>query len=91
MPDWAKLFTAYGVEVMSMDQSNLFSDEFLEGMAKPGLFACIVRLDPDQLYFPKLTSKVLPSGQMASSALHEMSPKLPEEIARQVFKWIEVD
>jgi acetolactate synthase-1/2/3 large subunit len=60
-------------------------------MAKPGLFACIVRLDPDQLYFPKLTSKVLPSGQMASSALHEMSPKLPEEIARQVFKWIEVD
>ena len=91
MPDWAKLFTAYGVEVMSMDQSNLFSEEFLEGMAKPGLFACIVRLDPDQLYFPKLTSKVLPSGQMASSALHEMSPKLPEEIALQVFKWIEVD
>ena len=91
MPDWAKLFTAYGVEVMSMDQGNLFSEEFLEGMAKPGLFACIVRLDPDQLYFPKLTSKVLPSGQMASSALHEMSPKLPEEIALQVFKWIEVD
>jgi acetolactate synthase-1/2/3 large subunit len=91
MPDWAKLFNAYGVEVMSMDQNNLFSKEFLEGMARPGLFACIVRLDPDQLYFPKLTSKVLPSGQMASSALHEMSPKLPEEIALQVFKWIKVD
>ena len=90
MPDWIKIFSAYGVEVMSMDQSNLFSKEFLEGMARPGLFACIVRLDPDQLYFPKLTSKVLPSGQMASSALHEMSPKLPEEIACQVFKWIEV-
>ena len=91
MPDWTKLFAAYGIEVMSMDQSNLFSDEFRRGMEKPGLFACIVRLDPDQLYFPKLTSKVLPSGQMASSALHEMSPKLPEEIANHVFKWIKVD
>lgn len=91
MPDWIKLFSAYGIEVMSMDQSNLFSDEFCRGMKKPGLFACIVRLDPDQLYFPKLTSKVLPSGQMASSALHEMSPKLPVEIANQVFKWIKVD
>ena len=91
MPDWTKLFGAYSIDVMSMDQSNLFSDEFRRGMEKPGLFACIVRLDPDQLYFPKLTSKVLPSGQMASSALHEMSPKLPEEIANQVFKWIKVD
>jgi acetolactate synthase-1/2/3 large subunit len=91
MPDWTKLFDAFGIEVMSMDQKNLFSQEFREGMEKPGLFACIVRLDPDQLYFPKLTSKVLPSGQMASSALHEMNPKLSEEIAIQVFKWIKVD
>ncbi len=91
MPDWTKLFAAYGVEVMSMDQDNLFSQEFVEGMTRPGVFACIVRLDPDQLYFPKLTSKVLPSGQMASSALHEMSPKLPEDIAIEVFRWIKVD
>jgi acetolactate synthase-1/2/3 large subunit len=90
MPDWTKLFAAYGVEVMSMDQRNLYSPEFQEGMTRPGLFACIVRLDPDQLYFPKLTSKVLPSGQMASSALHEMSPKLPEDIALEVFRWIKV-
>lgn len=89
MPDWIKLFDAYNIPVMSMDKSNLFSPEFVNGMEKPGPFACVVRLDPDQLYFPKLTSKVLPSGQMASSALHEMSPPLPEAFARKVFKWIE--
>jgi acetolactate synthase-1/2/3 large subunit len=89
MPDWIKLFDAYNIPVMSMDKSNLFSPEFVNGMEKPGPFACVVRLDPDQLYFPKLTSKVLPSGQMASSALHEMSPPLPEALARKVFKWIE--
>jgi acetolactate synthase-1/2/3 large subunit len=89
MPDWIKLFDAYNIPVMSMDKSNLFSPEFVTGMEKTGPFACVVRLDPDQLYFPKLTSKVLPSGQMASSALHEMSPPLPEALARKVFKWIE--
>ena len=91
MPDWVKLFEAYGVEVMSMDQTNIFSEEFKRGMERTGVFACIVRLDPDQLYFPKLTSKVLPSGQMASSALHEMSPALPSEVALKVFKWLKVD
>ncbi len=89
MPDWLKIFEAYGIPAMSMNRTNLFSQEFQVGMEKSGPFACIVRLDPDQLYFPKLTSKVMPNGQMASSALHEMSPPLPEEIARKVFKWIE--
>ena len=66
----------------------MFSAKFLEGMSRRGPFACVVRLDPDQLYFPKLTSKVLPSGQMASSALHEMSPPLSSELAGKVFRWI---
>lgn len=87
-PDWMKLFHAFGIPAVSMTRSSMFSAEFLEGMSKPGPFACVVRLDPDQLYFPKLTSKVLPSGQMASSALHEMSPPLSSELARKVFRWI---
>jgi acetolactate synthase-1/2/3 large subunit len=89
MPNWIKLFDAYNIPAISMDSSNLFGKEFASGMEKTGPFACVVRLDPDQLYFPKLTSKVLPSGQMASSALHEMSPPLSEAVARKVFKWIE--
>ena len=91
MPDWVKLFEAYGVEVFSMDRTNLFAKDFKRGMEKEGLFACIIRLDPDQLYFPKLTSKVLPSGQMASSALHEMSPALPSDVAQKVFKWLKLE
>ena len=88
MPNWLKFFEAYDISVMSMNKENLFSDEFLNGMNKKGPFACVVRLDPDQLYFPKLTSKVMPNGQMASSALHEMSPPLSEDLAKEVFKWI---
>lgn len=88
MPNWLKFFEAYDISVMSMNKENLFSDEFINGMNKKGPFACVVRLDPDQLYFPKLTSKVMPNGQMASSALHEMSPPLSEDLAKEVFKWI---
>lgn len=89
-PDWLKLFDSFGIPAISMDKKNLFCEDFRAGMSRNGPFACVVRLDPDQLYFPKLTSKVMPSGQMASSALHEMSPPLPLEIASKFFKWIPV-
>jgi acetolactate synthase-1/2/3 large subunit len=87
-PDWTKLFEAFAIPVMSMRKSNMFSQEFRDGMNGKGPFACVLKLDPEQLYFPKLTSKVLPNGQMVSSALHEMSPPLPDDIAGRVFRWI---
>lgn len=87
-PNWEKLFDSFGIPVLSMDKTNLFEEKFRMGMESKGPFACVVKLDPDQLYFPKLTSKVLPTGQMASSALHEMSPPLSEEFASKVFRWI---
>jgi acetolactate synthase-1/2/3 large subunit len=89
-PNWMKLFESFGIPAISMNQENLFGEDFKQGMNSSGPFACVVKLDPDQLYFPKLTSKVLPSGHMASSALHEMSPPLSPDIANKVFKWISV-
>jgi len=42
-----------------------------------------VKIDPEQTYYPKITSQILPSGAMASNPLHLMSPDLSsEEIER---------
>lgn len=89
-PDWINLFESFRIPAISMDARNIFSNEFRNGMESRGPFACVVRIDPEQRFFPKLTSKVLPNGQMASSALHEMTPALAGEVAQQVFRWIPV-
>ena len=88
LPKWEKIFEAYDIPFYSMNAVNLFDSEFEERMASAGLQAFLVELDPEQLYFPKLTSRVLPSGVMASNPLHLMTPPLDDSIAEQVFRWI---
>ena len=53
-----------------------------------GRTAFIVRVDPEQTYFPKITSRVTATGAMESQPLHLMSPDLAPEIAAQVFRFI---
>ena len=88
LPNWEKIFDAYGIPHYSMNAENLFDIEFEKRMRSSDLQAFLVELDPEQLYFPKLTSRVLPSGVMASNPLHLMTPPLDESVASEVFRWI---
>jgi acetolactate synthase-1/2/3 large subunit len=47
-----------------------------------------VATDPNMLYFPKVASKILEGGKMASAAIHDMTPKLSYEVAKKVFKYL---
>jgi acetolactate synthase-1/2/3 large subunit len=63
---------------------------FLEALADSSIRAILVPIDPDQTYFPKISSRVLENGQMESNPLHLMSPELPDDIELAVFKYLEV-
>jgi len=88
LPNWQKIFDAYGIKAMYVDSSNQFSTEFLEALNIDGPFAFIIDLDPDQLYFPKLTSRVMPDGTMESNPLHLMTPPLASDISTKILKWL---
>jgi acetolactate synthase I/II/III large subunit len=87
MPNWAKLFDAYGITLQELRPSFESSPSFLEAFNTPGPSAFLVKIDPIQTYFPKISSRVTESGGMESNPLHLMTPNLDEATAAKVFRY----
>jgi acetolactate synthase I/II/III large subunit len=83
LPNWEKLFSAFGISCQRLEQTEVFSDGFLNLIRDDKPHAFLVPIHPEQSYFPKITSRILPSGEMTSNPLHSMTPNLSaEEIER---------
>jgi acetolactate synthase-1/2/3 large subunit len=89
LPNWEKIFEAYGVNCLVLDVKNPFNDDFMDLFNSDQPAAFIVRLDPDQLFYPKVTSRVLPDGRMSSNPLHLMTPSLTAEVAARVMPYLQ--
>jgi len=87
LPDWPQLFAAYSIPVA--DVGVLSSTELEALMRSGGPAAFLVPIDPDQTYFPKITSQVLADGSMSSNPLHLMTPELPAEVAARVLPYLQ--
>lgn len=87
-PRWDKLFAAYGIPVMDLRTQSLETSGFRELFENPGPAAFMVHVDPEQTYFPKISSRITASGSMESAPLHLMSPDLPEDIAESVLRFL---
>ena len=87
-PDWEQLFGAYGIPILNLGPDWETSREVLAALSQPGPLGLILNVDPEQTYFPKITSMVTSDGGMVSQPLHLMTPDLPPEIAQHVFKFI---
>jgi acetolactate synthase-1/2/3 large subunit len=87
-PDWHRLFEAYQIPAQTIGEG--FEDEprFRQAFDGIGPTAFIVPVDPEQTYFPKITSRVTPTGTMESQPLHLMSPELPNDVATRVFRYL---
>ena len=90
LPNWNTFFSAYGVSALELDPLNPFSIEVINRLNSPGPSVFLVPIDPEQTYFPKITSRVVAGGGMESNPLHLMTPDLPEDIAKIVFKHLEI-
>lgn len=88
LPDWEKLFAAWSVPVMTLEISNLNSAEFATYFDHPGLAAFVVKIDPEQTYFPKITSRITGSGAMESNPLHLMTPELSADTFNSVARYL---
>lgn len=88
MPKWPKLFAAFNIPHLELRPGFEDDKAFLDAIAAPGPAAFTVKVDPEQTYFPKITSRITASGSMESNPLHLMTPDLDEDTAAKVFRYL---
>jgi acetolactate synthase-1/2/3 large subunit len=88
IPIWSKLFEAYTIPMQEIRPGFEQTAVFLEAFNAPGPAAFIVKIDPEQTYFPKISSRVTASGSMESNPLHLMTPDLDAATAAKVFRYL---
>jgi acetolactate synthase-1/2/3 large subunit len=86
-PDWIKLFEAYGIPSHQLESATFDDPSFVELLDLPGPAAFVVPIDPEQTYYPKISSRVTASGSMESAPLHLMTPELSDAIADAVLRY----
>lgn len=87
-PRWSDLFAAYDIPLLELDADTIDSGAFRDAFAAPGAHGFIVSIDPEQTYFPKITSRITETGSMESNPLHIMAPDLPDDVAGEVFRYL---
>lgn len=88
LPNWEELFRSFGIPCVILEKDFVNQPIFQELWNSFGPVAFIITADPEQLYLPKIFSKVDANGEMTSTALHDMSPALDAEITEKVFKYL---
>jgi acetolactate synthase-1/2/3 large subunit len=84
LPQWEKLFDAWGLPVLRLHQDFESDSQFIALFENTKPAAFIVSVDPEQTYFPKITSRITENGSMESNPLHQMTPDLNEELYKKV-------
>lgn len=76
LPNWDKLFPAWGVPVVQVNRGFETDPIFLDHFNKLGLCAFVVHIDPKQTYFPKIASRMTATGSMESNPIDQMTPEI---------------
>ncbi len=87
-PNWETLFRAYAMPLVVLGTGWEHDDEILDALRSDGPTGFLVPVDPEQTYYPKITSRVTASGSMESAPLHLMSPPLAPDVTADVLRYL---
>ena len=76
LPNWDAVFSAWNIPVMTVNRGFQNDPEFKKRFSDVGLAAFIVEIDPEQTYFPKISSRITATGTMESNPIDRMTPDL---------------
>ena len=76
LPNWYKVFKGWNLRTYCVNRNFTKDPEFHERFNNPNLEIFIVEIDPQQTYFPKISSRVTADGGMESNPLDKMSPEI---------------
>jgi acetolactate synthase-1/2/3 large subunit len=88
LPDWHLLAKSFGIPSIELDPAADLKSEIEKAVALEGPRVILVPINPDQTYFPKITSKIDEQGNLISNPIHLMTPELSVETSNKVFKYI---
>ncbi len=76
LPDWIQLFKAWNINVTKINKGFENDQKFITSFNSKSLCAFIVQIDPEQTYYPKISSKIIEKGDMISNPIDRMSPEI---------------
>lgn len=83
LPNLSFIARAYNLRYTMIEDFGPINSILDEVLERIGPEIIEVKIDPEQTYYPKITSRIIASGTMASNPLHLMTPELSEgEIER---------
>lgn len=88
LPNWERLFSAWSIPTFRVNRGYQNNPEFKTLFVSDQPAAFIVSIDPEQTYFPKITSKITESGAMASNPLHRMTPDLGKAVLEKIGQFL---
>ncbi len=81
LPNWEKIASAYDIPYRILNSEIAMAEEIDEILSSSGPEFVEVAIDPEQTYWPKITSRITNNGNMTSNPLHFMTPDLsPSQI-----------
>lgn len=83
-PDFRKLADAFSLHYFRIDNELECNDVLDAVLNCDGPCICEVMVDPDQIFAPKSSSKVLPDGRIVSPSLDDMSPFLERDVYESI-------
>lgn len=87
LPNWQHIAQAYAIKYVKMGVEIFNNPELMSDLKTNIPMIIEVPIDPEQTFFPKITSSIQSDGSMKSNPLHLMSPELPEDISKKVLKY----
>jgi len=87
MPDFRKLAESYDIKFYELTPKIFKNKKKLSKILnKNELSIILIPIDPEQTYFPKITSRVLKNGNMESNPLNLMSPDYDDERSLELMR-----
>lgn len=88
LPDWHLLAKSFGISSTELNPEADLKSEIEKAVALEGPQVILVAVNPDQTYYPKITSQINEQGNLISNPIHLMTPELSTEMSNRVFRYI---
>jgi acetolactate synthase-1/2/3 large subunit len=79
VPDLCKVAASFGIGTARIENQENLREQVREVMLTPGPVVCDVRVIPDEVRGPRLSSMQRPDGSLVSKPLEDLFPFLPRE------------
>jgi acetolactate synthase-1/2/3 large subunit len=91
LPEWSEIFSSYNIPSLVLDKDFTSNTKFNQLWENRSPAAFIIKADPNQIYLPKISTKIGTDGVATSNPLHEMDPPLSKDVSDIVFRYMPIE